>query len=39
MKHTCPESFRDTKENETYPSPIPLPQGEGARGRVEGIFR
>ncbi len=25
----------DVKENENYPSPIPLPQGEGARGRVE----
>jgi len=27
-----------TKEHENYPSPFPLPQGEGVRGRVKGIF-
>jgi beta-N-acetylhexosaminidase len=27
-----------TKYNENYPSPIPLPQGEGARGRVGDVF-
>ncbi|MDP2277224.1 MAG: YhjD/YihY/BrkB family envelope integrity protein, partial [Nitrospirota bacterium] len=29
---------RDTKGNENYPSPLPLPQGEGARGRVKEVF-
>jgi hypothetical protein len=24
-----------SKENENYPSPLPLPQGEGVRGRVK----
>ncbi|MDP2277998.1 MAG: DUF4388 domain-containing protein [Nitrospirota bacterium] len=28
-------SQRNAKENENYPSPIPLPQGEGVRGRAE----
>ncbi len=31
-------SQRGIKDNENYPSPIPLPQGEGARGRVKDIF-
>lgn len=31
-------SQRDTKSNENYPSPIPLPQGEGVRGRVGDVF-
>ena len=29
---------RDTNDNENYPSPIPLPQGEGVRGRVGTVF-
>ncbi|MDP3296355.1 MAG: FtsX-like permease family protein [Thermodesulfovibrionia bacterium] len=28
----------NSKDNENYPSPIPLPQGEGARGRVKDVF-
>jgi len=31
-------SQRNTKDKENYPSPIPLPQGEGARGRVKEVF-
>ncbi|MBI5026997.1 MAG: glycosyltransferase family 2 protein [Nitrospirae bacterium] len=30
--------IRNTKDNENYPSPTPLPQGEGARGRVDGYY-
>ncbi|MEF9438648.1 MAG: TldD/PmbA family protein, partial [Candidatus Mariimomonas ferrooxydans] len=32
-------SHGDTKDNENYPSPIPLLQGEGARGRVSESTR
>jgi beta-glucosidase-like glycosyl hydrolase len=31
-------TINGTKYNENYPSPIPLPQGEGARGRVKDVF-
>ncbi len=31
-------SKEDTKENKNDPSPIPLPQGEGVRGRVDDGF-
>ena len=30
-----PHDIHDTNKDANYPSPIPLPQGEGARGRVE----
>jgi len=34
-----PHDIYDTNKDANYPSPIPLPQGEGARGRVKnGIF-
>ena len=28
-----------TRDDENYTFPFPLPQGEGVRGRVKGIFR
>ncbi|MDP3296903.1 MAG: extracellular solute-binding protein [Thermodesulfovibrionia bacterium] len=34
-----PHTIYSTNKDENYPSPIPLPQGEGVRGRVKnGIF-
>ncbi len=36
MKHSLRQV--GTRKNENYPSPIPLPQGEGARGRVKDVF-